>query len=115
MAMKELKSVAWKITGENKFKPDKAEVRIEDSEGTVFELVIHPDVPLYRKHRAEEAVLLNVAFSHFGLSSGYWIGVNTDIDTMVNLCRQKAKYEGTFFVNETRCLWNGFENPVHVF
>ena len=114
--MKELDSVAWKITGDDQFKPEKVQVRFEDKEGTVFELVIHPDPDLYGKERNEEEVLLNIAFTHFGIiPSGEWIGVTTDISGMVNMCRKKAKYNGKFFVNEERCKKNGFENPVHVF
>ncbi len=116
MTMKELKSVAWKVSGDDKFKPEKTEVLFEDVEGTQFALVIHKPDAWTRKLRNEEEVILNVAFTHFGIiPSGHWIGVNVDIEKMVNLCRKKAKYEGVFFVNEDRCSWNDFETPIHIF
>ena len=47
-----------------------------------------------------------MAFSHFGIvPSGQWIGTNTRLEDMVNLCRNKAKYEGKFFVNEDTYVW----------
>lgn len=114
--MKELKSVAWKVTGDE-IVTEKVQVRFEDVEGTVFELIIHAgNKPWCRKLRNQEEVILNVAFCHFGIiPSGEWIGITTEIETMVNMCREKAKYDGTFFVNEERCIWNEFEVPVHVF
>lgn len=117
MSMKELKSIAWKITGEDQFDPERVQVRFEDIEGTVFELIIHhPSHTCGVQFRNEEEVILNVAFTHFGIiPSGEWIGVTMGLTEMVNLCRKKAPYDGKFFVNEKRCSWNGFEIPVHVF
>lgn len=117
MQMKDLKSVAWKVTGENPaFECERVQVRFEDVEGSVYELVIHDERTMYKKYRNQEEVILNVAFCHFGIiPSGEWIGITTKIETMVNMCREKAKYDGTFFVNEERCIWNEFEVPVHVF
>ena len=90
MTMKELKSVKWKAEGEDwYFKPERVQVSLEDVEGTVFDLVIHPMGGLYQKYVAEEEVILNVAFTHFGIiPSGQWIGVNADISKMVNDCRK---------------------------
>ena len=112
LSMKEIKSVAWKVTGDDQFDPERVQVRLEDVEGTVFELVIHGREPW----KSEEEVILNVAFSHFGIiPKGQWIGVTTDLSKMVNMCRKKAPYDGVFFVNEHRCSWNQFEAPVHIF
>lgn len=116
LTMKQIKSVAWKVTGDDQFKPEKVQVRFEDVEGTVFELVIHNDPNLYHTLMNQEEVILNVAFSHFGIiPKGEWIGVTTDLSKMVNMCRKKAPYDGVFFLNEDRCSWNDFEVPVHVF
>lgn len=116
MTMKRLDSVAWKVEGDDPFKPERVKVRFEDIEGTVFELVIHDNPNLYAKYRNEEEVILNIAFCHFGIiPSGEWIGVTTDISGMVNMCRKKAHYNGVFFPNEDRCKRNGFECPVHIF
>ena len=116
LTMKQIKSVAWKVEGDDKFKPERVKVRFEDMEGSVFEMVIHNNPELYSQYMNEEEVILNIAFSHFGiLPSGEWIGVTTDISGMVNMCRKKAQYDGVFFVNEERCRWNGFECPVHIF
>ena len=101
LTMKQIKSVAWKVEGDDKFKPERVKVRFEDMEGSVFEMVIHNNPELYSQYMNEEEVILNIAFSHFGiLPSGEWIGVTTDISGMVNLCRKKAQYDGVFFVNE---------------
>lgn len=114
LTMKQIKSVVWKVTGDDQFKPEKVQVRFEDVEGTVFEMVIHE--PTNYVWRNQEEVILNIAFSHFGIiPKGQWIGVTTDLSKMVNLCRKKAPYDGVFFLNEDRCSWNGFEAPVHVF
>lgn len=116
LTMKQLKSLAWKVSGEDWFKPERVQVRFEDSEGTVFELVIHSNPNLCSRLINQEEVILNVAFSHFGIiPKGEWIGVTTDISGMVNKCRGKAVYDGAFFPNEDKCLWNEFECPIHIF
>lgn len=89
MTMKGLKSVTWKVTGEDCWNPEKTEVRLEDTEGEVIDLVIHPPVAGCKQLREEDEVILNVAFAHFGIiPSGQWIGVNADIPKMVNDCRK---------------------------
>ena len=111
MNMEELKYVAWKQEGDDKICPQQKRtfVRFEDVKGKVFDLLIHPNMKdsLIQGLRNEEEVILNVAFSYFGIvPKGHWIGMNTGLEDMVNLCRNKAKYEGKFFVNKDIYIWS---------
>lgn len=118
LSMKKLKYIAWNVKGENpSFECERVQVKFEDVEGNVFQMVIHSsDECCGKKFRNQEEVILNVALSHFGvIPSGEWIGITTDIEKMVNMCREKAKYEGAFFSNEEKCLWNEFETPIYEF
>lgn len=115
-SMKELKYIAWKQEGDEVHPMQtKLFVRFEDVEGTVFDLMIHPisNDELIQTVRNEEETILNVSLSHFGIvPEGHWIGVNTDLQDMVNLCRDKAQYEGKRFINEDIFTWAEENNMV---
>ena len=115
--LNELKSVAWHTKGDDKFNPERTQVRLEDTEGHVFELVIHTEETEYGRHCVyQEEVLLNLILSHFGLIPvGKWCGINTNIVEIIDYCRKIAPYKGIFFINEADCRKYDMISPEHIF
>ena len=111
--LSKIKSISWKVSGDDKFKPEKTTVVLEDIEGKTWELVLHPQ-PYLKKWNDE--VILNTVFSYHKIQmSGLWIGWNCDISEMVNTLRKTYPHTETFFVNEAECRKYDHVTPVHRF
>lgn len=104
----------WFVKGENlMFEPEKVSVLLEDEEGIQWELVIHCEPYLKEWYYKEEVILNTVLAFHGLIPSGMWIGVNCELNEMVNTVRKQ--FEPEFHTNEKECAVNPWITPIVIF